>query len=653
MKKTLMFLSAVALAANAYAADQLVAGTADAPNYYVLKAGRGTPYLAYSADYLTTPGGVETRLHRTNDLTQANVWAVTPGSAEGTVNITAYGTTRGLMNFINADGGFYGSGAIATAVKPQDIYAVHQSNGTVSLCINSEEGRGNVDGVTEYYTLDASNGSDFCGNWVPGDAGTNWSAYKLDVTNGVEAGLAAVKQAMNEEAAKALVAQYIGFFNSYLANVPQVAPELNAGIEALNNLVVTDNYADDVATIWNEATSAANVALETVLDGQVVALKNLRRAASGVTPYVGISTLETPEKYFGVASFIDVTADFTLKSAGEGGYTVYNEATKTWISTGCVPTTNEAEAQVLYPFLHAQGAYAGVALPQSAEKSGPGLNFQSWEAGAVSYWSVNDEGSIWGLVVADDEAKAKDVIDANVAKLEPYVNSLPDMVSSILATAIAEIKALTYSETLGDEATAIADKALADANELLATGMNGIKLTLRNLRQNKFMSIANNVWVYDEYNEAEETVFTFKAQAEGGYILYNEAANIYVGEAVSETEGGQTDVTVATEEAAAMPVYPFLCKGGNFAGVALALEADPTGSTVALNTNNNASIFHTYRADDAGSIFALLAPNTVTSIEEVNAVKAQLQGIYDLSGRKLAAPVRGINIINGKKVLVK
>ena len=59
-----MFLSAVALAANAYAADQLVAGTADAPNYYVLKAGRGTPYLAYSADYLTTPGAGGFRHHR-------------------------------------------------------------------------------------------------------------------------------------------------------------------------------------------------------------------------------------------------------------------------------------------------------------------------------------------------------------------------------------------------------------------------------------------------------------------------------------------------------------------------------------------------------------------------------------------------------------
>ena len=829
MKRALTFLSAVALAAGVYAADKLEAGTADSPNYYVLKAGRGTPFLAYSEDYLTTPSDIETRLHRTNDLTQANVWAVTPGSAEGTVNITAYGTTRGLMNFINADGAFYGSGAIATVVKPQDIYPVHQADGTVSLCINSEEGRGNVDGAIEYYTLDASNGSDFCGNWVPGDAGTNWSAYKLDVTNGIEAGLAAVKQAAYEEAAKALVDQYIGDFNSYIANVPHVAPELNVGIEALNNLVVTDNYADDVATIWNEAIGAANVALETVLDGQVVALKNLRRAAYGVTPYVGISTLETPEKYFGavsffdatayftlksageggytvyneatktwigtgcvpttneaeaqvfypflhvygpyagvalpqsaeksgpglnfqsreagavsywsvndegsiwslvvadeakakdvievyvaklepyvnslpemvanilttaiaeikaltysetlgdeataivnkaitdanvaletvldgqvvalknlrraaigvtpyvgistletpekyfgVASFIDVTADFTLKSASEGGYTVYNEATKTWISTGCVPTTNEAEAQVLYPFLHAQGAYVGIALPQSAEKSGLGLNFQSWETGAVSYWSVNDEGSIWSLVVVDDEAKANDVIDVNVAKLDPYVNSMPDMVADILTTAIAEIKALTYSETLGDEAAAIADKAIVDANELLATGMNGMKLTLKNLRQNKFISIADGIWVYDEYNVADETVFTFKAHAEGGYILYNEAANIYVGEAVSK--GTETNISVAIEEAAAMPVYPFLCKGGNFAGIALALEADPTGSTEALNTNNDPSIFHTYRADDAGSIFAL-------KVVAENPIK--LQGIVGNVGERI------------------
>ena len=46
----------------------------------------------------------------------------------------------------------------------------------------------------------------------------------------------------------------------------------------------------------------------------------------------------------------------------------------------------------------------------------------------------------------------------------------------------------------------------------------------------------------------------------------------------------------------------------------------------------------------------------VTGIDEVDAdaaAKAPVEGIYDLQGRKLAAPVKGINIINGKKVLVK
>lgn len=648
MKKTLLFLSAVALAANVYAADKLEAGTADAPNYYVLKAGRGTPYLAYSEEYLETSNGVNVRLHRTADLTSANVWAVTPGEAEGTLNITAYGTTRGLMNFVNAEGASYGVGAFATAVKPQDVYPVYQANGTVSLCLNTAVGYATVDGVTEYYTLDASNNSDFLGNWIPGDNGTNWTAFQLDMTDGVDAALAAVNQAVMEEVAKALIATKVASLNAYITNVPWVSDDLNAGIEALNALVIDADYEAKINEIWNNCTAAANETLGTVFNGKTLAIMSPRRAALGNAPYVAVGD----GKYTEATSFADAAACFSFTSAEDGGYTVYNAATNTYLSSSCTPVEDAASAQVIYPILYAAGSYAGLALPINADKTGNGLNFQSWANGNVSYWSIADEGSIWTLVEASDEAKAKDVIDAYVAKLEPYVPALPEMVASILTTAIDQIKALTYSETIATEAEEIANAALADAGELLATGMNGVKLTLKNLRQNKFISIADNVWVYDEYNEADETVFTFKAQADGGYILYNEAANIYVGEAVTDAGGGQTDVTVATEEAAAQVVYPFLCKGGAFTGVALALEADPTEATIALNTNANATIFHTYRAGDGGSIFALMAPGTVTSIEEVKAV-VKMQGIYDLSGRKLAAPVRGINIINGKKVLVK
>ncbi len=47
------------------------------------------------------------------------------------------------------------------------------------------------------------------------------------------------------------------------------------------------------------------------------------------------------------------------------------------------------------------------------------------------------------------------------------------------------------------------------------------------------------------------------------------------------------------------------------------------------------------------------AMSPTTAIEEIEVANPAQQGIYDLQGRKLSAPVKGINIINGKKVLVK
>lgn len=44
---------------------------------------------------------------------------------------------------------------------------------------------------------------------------------------------------------------------------------------------------------------------------------------------------------------------------------------------------------------------------------------------------------------------------------------------------------------------------------------------------------------------------------------------------------------------------------------------------------------------------------TTTEITEVNVGSPAAKAVYDLQGRKLAAPAKGINIINGKKILVK
>ena len=57
--------------------------------------------------------------------------------------------------------------------------------------------------------------------------------------------------------------------------------------------------------------------------------------------------------------------------------------------------------------------------------------------------------------------------------------------------------------------------------------------------------------------------------------------------------------------------------------------------------------------EDGNMIFKIKAANNgTTGIDELVSEK-QNKKVYDLQGRKLAAPVKGVNIVNGKKVLVK
>lgn len=671
MKKTVLFLSALALAANVYAADKFEAGTADAPNYYVLKAGRGTPYLAYSEDPLEYNSSVEVNLYRTDVLSEANIWEVTPGEAEGTVKVVAYGTTRGLMNYVKNDGSgaYYGSGAVATAVnKVKDIYPIYNANGTVSLAINNAAGK-NGD---EYYTLDAPTNGIFLGNWIPNDEGTRWTAYKVDMTNGVEAALAGAQTAIYADLLQALVTTYTGFFNTYINAVPWVKEELQEGIDALNKIEPTADYEADVVKVWGEYTSKGTAKLNTMFDGKELAFMNLRRAAGGLTPYAATDTVAGSFKM--VASYVsNDSAAYTLEAAefdGTTGYLIYNAANKVYLQfdtavNAIKPIALKENATVVRFILNTNSGYTGVnmVMPEFSE-----LNvYEGWGAyyainadtkevsKMVPYWAP-DGGSIWSLLDASKEGVVKDAIAAATANLKAYVPALPEMVANILTAAIDELEAIDPKTTTGDAVEEIAAKALADANELLATGMNGIDLTIKNLRKGQFLSVGAEDWVYSVYNDVEETLFTFKAQADGGYILYNAATETYVGPVVDSVQfpGSQTDIEETKDEASALVLYPFLCNGGEFYGVAMALEANPTAATTAFNMNSNTQILHTYRAGDAGSIFGLLPFGSHAGLEAVAApANVKLQGIYDLQGRKLAAPVKGINIINGQKVLVK
>ncbi len=52
--------------------------------------------------------------------------------------------------------------------------------------------------------------------------------------------------------------------------------------------------------------------------------------------------------------------------------------------------------------------------------------------------------------------------------------------------------------------------------------------------------------------------------------------------------------------------------------------------------------------------FTVHSDGSTTGVKEISAEAANgVQVIFDLQGRRLSAPIKGVNIINGKKVLVK
>jgi len=82
--------------------------------------------------------------------------------------------------------------------------------------------------------------------------------------------------------------------------------------------------------------------------------------------------------------------------------------------------------------------------------------------------------------------------------------------------------------------------------------------------------------------------------------------------------------------------------------------------TFSLNTFNNATLYvpvgtiGKYKATTGWKDFANIVEGTPTGITSVSSDKETTNApIYDLNGRRLTEPQKGINIIGGKKVFVK
>lgn len=643
-------LSVMAMAAtSASAYDQFIPGTDEAPNYYLIRTERGNPFLSYSAEGVSNSAeGYVSHLTRLVNATEASLWEVTPGSETGTVVIKNYVGDFYLMNL---------------STTPADVTET-ATNIYVQQLTDKAFSIGVATSGTNF--LDANNWNNNCGFWSANDGGTTWYATKVDLTNADDV-LSAIQAAQYgsdcESAQKHAIAQLEAY-----AGVEVVADVIAEGVEAIKSVKSTSDFQTNIDAALQDTWTKAAAMLGTGLNGKTFGILNLRREGTD-NAYVSVNT--TTNNYPGAINMIDGNVIFEFQSVETGGYHIYNKATSTYMSVGgaitdiFTPTQNESDATAVFPFLNSFDSYSGITFALKAERSQYEGTFNydpSSQNGALVVWYADTDGagSIWNIIEFNEETVVKNITAPYISHLTEYATNV-EPAANIFNAGITKLGELSLSSTIVAEAAAIETETLAFANEFLKAGLNEKSVQLRSLRNGYI--IPNEVpsqWTISE-GVTEETYgysisttatdaanYDFVSGAEGGYTVYSPVTERYFGP--FKQNGGNKSIPQVDKADAAL-VYPVLYHNGDFYGVAFPLTDSDAAGTAGLNTNSTG--LHQYQINDIGSIFAIKIMGNATEIAEISASAPSTQGIYDLSGRKLSAPVRGINIINGRKVLVK
>ena len=84
-----------------------------------------------------------------------------------------------------------------------------------------------------------------------------------------------------------------------------------------------------------------------------------------------------------------------------------------------------------------------------------------------------------------------------------------------------------------------------------------------------------------------------------------------------------------------------------------------SSNAFSVNTFNNATLYvpkdtrEKYKATDGWKDFVKIVEGTPTGIKVIENTQNKNATVYDLNGVRLSEPKKGINIINGQKVIVK
>ena len=199
------------------------------------------------------------------------------------------------------------------------------------------------------------------------------------------------------------------------------------------------------------------------------------------------------------------------------------------------------------------------------------------------------------------------------------------------------------------------------AGQKPADKWDGKVLTFTNVQQSgaeRVLYINNNVLdvTTSSANEAGAAAqFVCKKEASGKYSFFNEAAQLYMIWRAGGNYGyNNNSGTLATYNAS---YCDWSINPGSVADRYYLVSKRANGSDGSLILLSSGS-FDAWSASEGYSanysnLFRIDVVDVETSIDEAKTENGKVKGIYDLQGRKVEKPTKGIYIIDGKKVLVK
>lgn len=638
------------------------------PYYCLITSKRNTG--KYLADFKEPKKGSykSSGLYMTPEKVINDLWVVTKGYTEGSVWVKNYATGRYLVDMIaNGD---------TTLLDPVDLQYI----------ASGSDGGFMIHGVMANTNMDADNHDDLVGCWTGGGDGSIWYEELVDMTRG-ETAEEALDYHFN---VGGVVNGAIKAAEAYRNTLPGSAAVVDKAVEELNAITDPEGLQEKVDAIMKAMTDKMPALFEAmVTDGFAITVNNVRRQSlsqANLLAYVDtlFNTITEPQP----AALWRVVAGET-----EGTYMLYNDMAKAFVGpaatvtaagntiTVAPPVKTAAEAQPFTLTIRDNGT-----LNFTVTDGSNLLNIDT-HGSNLTYWSdANDTGSQWQLSAVDYvEFTEEYPVEFNDVYSDPSVGYAYTYGQSVTSCSLT-VEGATAAEWTGlGECTVWIYDMSADEDAISSINIDLEAMTFDAATGTLTMPFTEPMTELTFYRvEFSENAFAFTTAE--GKVLYTpeiESLDVFVyyfpekdATLIVTPEAGEVKtlgtITIDMADATYILVNPFvdgnitLTKNGNEI-----FSADPetfdrenyNGETFLYDIEANQSEAGTYTltvpagffAADAGYSVATTVVWTITKsgITNVTVTTGENSKIYDLQGRRLNRAVRGINIVDGVKTLIR